>query len=291
MTYFQWLKQYHSLRDQWLATNDTKFERLLVSLRQKIPVPDLDKPLPGGYRSHVNSASKAFTEDYRSLMEGQLESSAQLETKGGLLQAHPFLTLMSAFGLTGGVLKAVDYYSSLPKEIAKEAMSAVLPSGKTLSDAIWDLNYSQDITQMVNNGILNHLNPEMISKQLDNFLLPGREVTTLTPYGRTLNFDAMRLARTEVMKSAADAQKEVLTKTPWVTGLLWDAEGEQPCDECDGLNGTVYETADEAEYPAHPQCKCVLVPQTMNDEEWDSAMNDFLTNGTDEIGIAEWMAE
>jgi len=29
----------------------------------------------------------------------------------------------------------------------------------------------------------------------------------------------------------------------------------------------------------------------MSSDEWDAAMNDYLTDGTDEIGIADWLAE
>lgn len=280
MTFAQWLKQYHASRDAWLVQNDKRFGRLLTSLRQKVQ-PDST--------SGISGASKTFTEDYHSLMEDQLESSAQLETKGGLLQAHPFLVSAGIAGLSTAA--ALSYFSDLPKEIAQTQMEAKLPDGLTLSERIWNLDYSQDITRMVENGLLNHLNPEQIASQLDGFLLPGREVTTLTPYGRSLNFDAMRLARTEVMKSAAETQKEVLQNTPWITGLLWDAEGEKPCDECEGYAGEVYAEGEVPDYPPHPQCECVLVPQTMPNEEWDAAMSDFLETGKDDIGIADWMAE
>lgn len=298
MTYAQWLKSYQANRDKFLADNERRFGRLLRNLRAKIIVPTA---MSDSYRGHIAAATRSYTTEYHGLMDDQLTSAAEFETRGGLLAAHPYITGAIAAGLAYGLSTreastfastATGNLASIPPTVATEAMSATT-EGITLSDRIWNLDYAADINRIVENGILNNLNPESIARQLDGFTLPDRNVETLTPYGRTLNFDSMRLARTEVIKAQGEAQQQVLANTPWVTGLTWSADGEKPCDECEGYDGETYTEATLPDFPAHPQCECNLISEVMPDEEWDSAMSDYLTSGgqDDPLGIGDWMAE
>lgn len=300
MTYAQWLKSYLANRDKFLADNERRFGRLLTNLRAKLIVPTA---LSDSYRGHIDAATRSYVKEYHGLMEDQLTRAAEFETRGGLLQAHPYITGAIAAGLAYGLSTreasrfaetATGNLAAIPSTIAKEALAAQLPTeGITLSERIWNLDHAADINRIVENGILNNLNPESIARQLDGFVRPDRNVETLTPYGRALNFDSMRLARTEVIRAQGEAQKEVLRNTPWVTSLMWDAEGEKPCEECDAYNGSTYTLDDLPDFPPHPQCKCNLIPQSIPDEEWDSAMTDYLESGgaNDPLGIGDWMAE
>jgi hypothetical protein len=282
LTYSQWLKGYRKAQLTILAQNDNKTARLLRDLRAKVHVQ--------ASRKHIESATKSYAEDYRDNLEDGIKKGAQLEVKGGRLLAPAFLGTAIASGLTG-VSKAMTLYEGVPSQVAKEAFNALLPSGETLSERIWDLGtYSEDITRIIDNGLLNKLSPEVLSKQLDGFILADRHVETLTPYGRSLNFDSMRLARTEIINAQHEAQKEILSQTPWITGMTWNTEGTNPCDECSGYDGTTFSEGDIPAIP-HPHCLCSLLPSVISDDEWDAAMTDYLENGTDELGIAEWLEE
>ena len=275
-------------RNEFLKLNEKKFGALLVRLRRNISLPKRPEDFDGQYKSSVKSAVDDFTEDYESLMVSQSKDAAIIQTSRLWHIGDGFL--MAAITVLGAsVVKADNPAWGIPTKVAEGVLDRVLPSGWTLSERIWDLkNYSNDILQTVNNGILNNLNPEMLSKALDGFLLPGRETTTLTPYGRSLGFDAMRLARTEVVQSGRQASKEALANTPWVTGLLFDAA--DGCEELCKPEQGIYTSEDELPDP-HPQCNCPVIEQVMSTEEWDSALEAYNTDGTDDIGIESWLAE
>ena len=275
-------------RNEFLKLNEKKFGALLVRLRRNISLPKRPEDFDGQYKSSVKSAVDDFTEDYEDLMKSQTEGMAEVTTSKLSSIGEKFV-ISGAAVLGGAAFKAGNPVDGIPAAVAESWMSRTLPSGKTLSDAVWDLrNYGTDIIQTVNNGILNNLNPEMLSKALDGFLLPGRETTTLTPYGRSLGFDAMRLARNEVVQSGRQASKDALTNTPWVTGLYWDGSG--GClEECFPLDGNIYTSESELPDP-HPQCNCPVIEQVMTSEEWGSALEEY-QSGTDDIGIGSWLAE
>jgi hypothetical protein len=154
---------------------------------------------------------------------------------------------------------------------------------------VWDLhNYSKDIVQVIRNGIDNHLSASTISSQLDGFILPNRHVTTLTPYGRAVNYDTMRLARTEIMEAYREAAIENARNSPWIWGLRWElSNSHKDLCECDDYDGQVFAPDDVPMYP-HPQCACALIPETMDYDDWGKTMDQYL-EGDDEAGISDWL--
>jgi len=272
-------------RNQFLKLNEKKFGGLLQRLRKNISLPKRPEDFDGQYKSSVKSAVDDFVDDYEELMKTQAEGMAEVTTSS--IPGEKFL-MMAVPVLGASVIKAGNPIDKIPANIAETVMDRMLPSGWTLSERVWDLkNYSNDILQTINNGILNNLNPEMLAKQLDGFLLPGRETTTLTPYGRSLGFDSMRLARNEVVQSGRQASKDALTNTPWVTGLLFDAS--DGCEELCKPEQGIY--TDESSLPdPHPQCNCPVIEQVMTSEEWGSALEDY-KNGIDDYGISNWLGD
>jgi SPP1 gp7 family putative phage head morphogenesis protein len=68
---------------------------------------------------------------------------------------------------------------------------------------------------------------------------------------RTLTNKAANTGAIEAYKRNAD----VLTGYQWLT-----ARDERVCPTCAGLDGTTYRMADTTRPPAHPNCRCTLVP-------------------------------
>jgi hypothetical protein len=265
--------------------NEAKFGRLLRKLRGRIYIP---KEMDPEFEHHLRNALDDYAEEYDRTMREEITAQAESSTSKARKVGEGFVVAAaSAVGLTALAVHAGNPVDKVVSKIAEETLSRTLPSGFTLSERIWDLRYERDILSIVQNA--NNLSPEMLAKQLDGFILPGREVTTLTPYGRSLNFDSMRLARTEVTRAGREASKEVLNNTPWVTGLMWDGSG--GCEEiCLPLDGNVYTS--ESDLPdTHAQCNCQVIEQVMTSEEWTSALDEYTTNGTDEIGIGSWLAD
>ncbi len=278
-------------RLEFLKQNDKRFAALLATLRRNLHVPRRQEDFDGAYKLAVRQATRDYSERYHDTMATQLDASASRITAAPTKAALAFLLTAAAVGgLTDAVARASNPIEGIAAKVASDAMFAELPSGFTLSGRIWDLGtYSEDILQLVNNGFINSLNPEMLARQLDGFVLADRQVTTLTPYGRALNFDSMRLARTEIIHAERAATKAAMDAAPWVTGLYWD--GSDGCEEfCQPLNGTVYTSEDELPDP-HPQCNCPVIEQVLSADEWAGALEQYLEDGTDELGIAEWLGE
>jgi len=270
-------------RNQFLKLNEKRFGNLLTRLRRNIHIPE---KVDTKYEKHLNEILDDYASDYEKMMKDQVKGISEIETSKLVRGGEKYLLAAASVGLGAAVIKAGNPVDGLPAKVAEEWLSHTLPSGLSLSDSIWNLKYEKDILSIVSNP--NGLNPEMLSKQLDGFLLPGREVTTLTPYGRSLNFDSMRLARTEVVNAGREASRQSMVDTPWVTGLMWDGSG-GCAEECLPLDGNIYSGEDALPDP-HPQCNCPVIEQVMTSEEWGSALEDY-KNGIDDSGIGQWLAE
>jgi len=261
MNYSAWRRSYNRQRVKLLRKNENDIASLLRSLRKAIYIPD---EVDAKFERQVEGVLETYTGAYEQTLLANIERAASFEAEGVKLQGVPFVEAAITAGLAAHLLAHVPDAQVL----AEQALGRNLPSGMTLSGRIWDLRY----------------------EQLDGFVLPGRQVTTPTPYGRSLNFDSMRLARTEVMRAYRETAKEALGRSPWVTALIWRRTGQDECAECDVLEGNRYGPSDVIPMDPHPQCACILEQEAMSDTQWSRALDDYMTTGRDELGIAGWLA-
>lgn len=255
-------------RAAYFGRVDEEFSGLLARLRRRIEVPD---EIDDRFRRQVRIACDDYVREYRQTLSTYLEDAAEVVAAVAIAEAALYL-------VRAGV-EEVAYrasYESFPKRFVAETMDRVLPSGHTLSERIWDLRYEKDIIKIVDSGIGSNLSPETIAKQLDGFIRADRQVLTRTPYGRTLSFDSMRLARTEVGRSYRAATVDTAKAAPWVTGIQWNLSLEHPSILCDCVNydGQVF-PPDDVPMDPHPQCLCTLSHVTMSPEEWKSELTAF----------------
>jgi hypothetical protein len=268
--------QVEAVNRQFMRDNEKKFAALLVSLRRMVHVPD---EADSHYREYLLGIMTTYAIVYRQLLRQQ----ATYVIEGQLTRAIPYLSVAEQIGYRAGTVTAEPFV---------EAMFArTLPSGYTLSDRIWGLKtYSRDIYSVVENGLRNNLSPSTIARQLDGFVLPGRQLTAPTPYGRTVSFDSMRLARTEVLDAEREAVREMAKQCPWIVGLTWElsANHSRECECDDYAIGGPYTEYDAPEAP-HPQCQCSLVPIEISPKEWQGSLEAY-EGGLDILGIGKWVA-
>ena len=88
----------------------------------------------------------------------------------------------------------------------------------------------------------------------------ARRVRKVADIGRQR---AETIARTEMIRSAREAQRQLYTQNPAVQGYRRQAtQDSRVCLACLALSGTLHKT-DEI-MPSHPNCRCVMIPATMS---------------------------
>jgi len=282
LSYNSWRSKYWARKVRLLQGSEKSFGRLLSELRRAVYIPD---EVSAQFRSYLDGLLGFYSNGFEALLEKEALAAVKFELAGNTLLGRTFIDKASLAGLSS---KSVEINA---KDTVVTLLNRRLPSGMTISDRVWELRtYSNDIEVIIKNGLRNKLSIETISKQLDGFIKPGRHVTTLTPYGRALNFDSMRIARTEVMEAYRLADVAAMRRSPWVTGLKWELSGgHTDLCECDELDGQVFTEADVPMAP-HPQCACALIPEVMSGEEWDTALTEYTETGIDDYGIGSWLA-
>lgn len=141
------------------------------------------------------------------------------------------------------------------------------PNGYRLSDRVWNTaaQTRQQIDRYLDTAIREGRGALVMSRELEQFLIPGRALRTKAPYGTDASFDAMRLARTEITRAHGKAAETAAAMNPFVSGMKWNLSASHPrIDICDayargGENGDgVYPMGGTPPYPAHPNCLCYL---------------------------------
>ena len=264
---------------QYLKENDKRFKALLESLRRMVYIPD---EYNKEYKDYLDGIMVTFGTVFATLMNQQMKGAVDLTIAQLAAQSAWYVEAVSTLGYTKRVV--VD-----SSKLVTTMMESRLPTGYTLSQRIWDFkSYSKDIEAIIRNGITNNLHRNTIAKQLDSFLLPHKRLTALTPYGRTLSSDSLRVAQTEIWESYRRGTVEYAKQAPWITGLVWtlSAAHLELCD-CDDLDGTVFAPSAVPMAP-HPRCQCSLVPQMVTKRNWSKALRD-VGLGVAAYGLYDWL--
>jgi len=74
---------------------------------------------------------------------------------------------------------------------------------------------------------------------------------------------AETIARTEIIRASREAQRQLYTENPSVTGYRRQAtQDARVCLACLALSGTLQVT--DTIMPSHPNCRCVMIPETLS---------------------------
>lgn len=151
-----------------------------------------------------------------------------------------------------------------PLAAYEPAHTWVDPNGYRLSDRVWNTAATtrQRLDAYLEQAIREGRGALQMSRELEQFLIPGQGLRTSKPYGANASFEGMRLARTEISRAAQEAQRMAAAMNPFVSGLKWNLSASHPrIDICDDLarggpgGDGVYSVEAYPERP-HPQCLC-----------------------------------
>lgn len=113
-----------------------------------------------------------------------------------------------------------------------------------------------------------------------------------------LNYNALRLARTELTAAYGEGVIASAKVTPNITRIKWSISGTHPrIDICDsyakgGKNGDgVYEPENTPPYPAHPNCLCTLVPESEDTTKLVGRLKEWLNNSSTHPDLEKWYQE
>lgn len=148
--------------------------------------------------------------------------------------------------------------------------------GYTLSDRIWAINEQtlSRIEALLDEGISSGRAAVSIADDLTQFLRASRRsVVTRKPYGIIGSFDARRLARSEITRSAGLSSYTAGITNPFVTRAYYHLSGVHDPKNCDGTCDDHAATSEQNDgYPpeavpipmvdTHPQCMCYITHGT-----------------------------
>lgn len=176
-------------------------------------------------------------------------------------------------------------------------------NGLTLSDRIWSTaaTFRSDLKNLIDMSISSGLGAKDTAVLIDKLAKQGGyqlKQTVLADYPKAaerfgqyyngnLNWEALRLARTEIQFAANEAAVIAGRLTPGYVGSRWMLSDEHPeTDICDdyadaddyGLGPGGYAAGHEIVY-AHPNCLCYLAPIMMDREEFVDKLVDWQSGG------------
>lgn len=136
----------------------------------------------------------------------------------------------------------------------------------SLSKSIWGDNEDtlKKIYQVVAQGSVMQMPTGEIAKKLEEFVNPSKQFKWNGPsgylpiYGKKVDYNAQRLARTLLQHCYQESFIAVSQKNPLITQVKYIANGSRACDICKARDGKVYAVS---KVPLdHPNGMCVLEP-------------------------------
>lgn len=141
-------------------------------------------------------------------------------------------------------------FSTIPHETVKQIINSVwCADGKTWQARCWD-----------NKGKL----ADTLNNELINTLLTGKKTTDLKKkLQEDFNanyYEAERLVRTELAHIQTVASEQRYKDSGIEYAEVWADKDERQCEVCGKLHKTRYRIGEKMPIPAHPNCRCCIVP-------------------------------
>lgn len=165
-----------------------------------------------------------------------------------------------------GSAKWADETGRIIRNVTKKNLQ-----GLTASERVWELTTrtEMDLKRIVANGMGAGENPAVIARKIKKYVSP--DVQNADELGldpgqgvyRSPYKNAMRLARTEMNRTYAQAAVSFATDKEWVTGVAINLSPRHADpDDCDeNAAGGPYTPEQAGELvPAHPHCMCYITP-------------------------------
>lgn len=180
--------------------------------------------------------------------------------------------------------------------------------GLDLSERIWGTSRElrDNLGDMVTRGVASGMNSDEIAKQMVEYVEKGREAFLAGKEGmemfadlpKNIEYNARRLAHTEVAKAYGASKDQAAIMTPGAKGMRFMLSNSHPVfDICDlitgaddyGLGQGVYPFDSLPEYPFHPNCLClkqIALPE--DDKELVQDLKQWIQNPDTHPEFTRW---
>jgi len=213
--------------------------------------------------------------------------------------------LLKVFPEVAGKIQNV--FGSVQEDVIK-AMWNRRVGGLYLSDRIWNItgDTTEAIGRILTAGIATNMDPVDIARALTKYVKEGSG-TLVKDYpnmmkrmGRRLpkdlNYESLRLVRTELSAAHGDATLKSATYNPACRGVKWVLSSEHPeydiCDELayadQGLGPGVYRVEDAPPMPAHPNCLCFFTEVVEDPNAFVQRLERFRDNPDSDPELQEY---
>lgn len=183
-------------------------------------------------------------------MQGQLQIELQkMGDKQSVLFGKQFINqFLSIYSNTA--ISGEDAYTTIDTALAKQMINQIwCADGKTWSQRIWD-----NTTRL----------KEGLNKQLVSCLVAGKRTTELKKYLQeefnVSYYRADSLVRTEMAHIQTQAAEKRYEDYGIQEVEIWAPEDERRCEVCGKLHGKRLPIGSHIPIPAHPNCRCTLLP-------------------------------
>ena len=145
-------------------------------------------------------------------------------------------------------LKDVGMFSQIDRATAHQMINQVwCADGKTWSQRIW--HNTDKLQQALNDNLIDCVLTGKKTTELKNML----QAEFGASYNRANTIVRTEMARIQTVAAKNRYQDYGIEQVE----ILADDAG---CDECDELNGKTYYLNEEIPLPAHPNCRCCIIP-------------------------------
>ncbi len=147
-------------------------------------------------------------------------------------------------------IEGAEAFSTIDAEMAQQIINQIwVADGKSWSQRIWD--NTDELIATLNDELIYCVTTGKKTTQLKNILQERFNVS----YGR-----ADALVRTEIAHIQTEAAKKRYEDYGVQQVEIWADPDERTCEVCGKLHMTKYAVGAHVPIPAHPRCRCCVVP-------------------------------
>lgn len=238
-----------------------------------------------------------LTGGFKSTLDKALIASADLGQEVNAVMLKKYSSRLAGAGFEVNMKRVLTGVTS---DTVKAAYDRIWTDGLKLSDRIWllDKRTKREIERIVLDEIIagRPASSRVLEHRLNKLLNPDRRAIITKLHGRRVQFDAVRLLRTERTITFREADRMASLSNPGLIGIQWHTSGDA-CATCEGLASHdsglgpgVYKPEDLPANP-HPHCECYTTDVSVSSKQFTDSWIEYMRNPASQPELNRWYKE